>query len=48
MSKVKKKIRLTKSIAIFLGTPPVTIPKLLREDGGYLLREDGGKILRQS
>jgi hypothetical protein len=48
MSKVKKKVTLTKSIATFLGTPPVVIPKLQREDGGYLLREDGGKILRQS
>lgn len=48
MTKVKKKIKLSKSIATFLGTPPVTIPKLQREDGGYLLREDGGKILRQS
>lgn len=47
MAKLIKKITLSKSIAIFLGTPPVATPKLLREDGGKLLREDGGKILRQ-
>lgn len=48
MSKVKRKIRLSKSIVIFAGLPPVVPPRLQREDAGFLLREDGGKILRQS